>query len=296
MKTSLLLSAIAGLTSGVLTVVVPLHVPLYIKAGLLFGLAMATYFVFYEKCRSFAKLGVFVLMCTSACPISAISGYFADRFLTGGDLSGTLNGSGANLPAPALFFAGFVGASLVLVTGMFVLGPQDKDFPSLVRVLVWSTVGGVLGLSELLGSGSVLFVVWPTGVGLALSAMLARERRSFVPESTADADAIDSPIPDKNWVVRIAVGTVLVCSIGFLGRIVYYQMKFAHMRTEAKAAEKKVYGEMPSTQSLPPIVPVKLEDALVLTPISGFQPHTSFLRPDHLPAFQNLPYIEYYGN
>jgi hypothetical protein len=33
---------------------------------------------------------------------------------------------------------------------------------------------------------------------------------------------------------------------------------------------------------------------LVLTPISGFQPHTSSLRPDHLPAFQNLPYIEYY--
>lgn len=269
MKTSLLLSAIAGLTSGVLTVVVPLHVPLYIKAGLLFGLAMATYFVFYEKCRSFAKLGVFVLMCTSACPISAISGYFADRFLTGGDLSGTLNGSGANLPAPALFFAGFVGASLVLVTGMFVLGSQDKDFPSLVRALVWSTVGGVLGLSELLGSGFVLFVVWPTGVGLALSAMLRTlptESGSIGTNSISifDNASSDSPTPEKNWVLRIAVGTVLVCSIGFLGRIVYYQMKFAHMRTEAEAAKKKVYDEMPSTQSLPPIVPVKLEDALGL--------------------------------
>ena len=293
LKSSLLLSMSAGLVSGVLTVIVPLPIELPVKGGLFFGLAMGAFFAFYEGCRSFIKLGLFVLVCVSACPMAILSGYLFDLFLSGG----SIGQSGANLHVPALISAGFVGAFLILTGGMFFFGPKGISLASLVRALAWSLLGGVLGLAALIRANSALWVVWPAGVGLALAAMLRVERGLIAADFPSHEHMADSPIKERNWALHIVVGILFVCAIGFLGRLVYYQVKFARMRKEQEVAEKKVHDEMPSIEGLAPIIPVKLEDALVLTPISGFQIKVKGgSSSDHLPMFQNLPFIEYYAS
>ena len=291
-RSSLLFSTLAGLISGVLAVIVPLPVELSVKSGLFFGLALGTYFAVYEGCRSFIKLGFFVLVCASACPIAILSGYGFDLFLSGGALSL----SGTNLRVPALLSAGFVGAYLILTSGMLAFGPKGKDLASLVRALVWSLSGSVLGFTGLGGETRTLWIVWPAGVGLALAAMLRTERALIAVDVPSNEPMADPPITERSWALQIAVGIFFVCAVGFLGRIVYYQVKFARMTKAQEMAEKKVRDDMPSVEGLPPIVPVKIEDVLVLAPISGFQIEVKNSSPNHLPMFQNLPFIEYYAS
>ena len=93
-----------------------------------------------------------------------------------GTFAGSLHFGEFGLPLPISIAAGFVGAIILLASALVLFNWKNAGWQSLRCVLVWSTVGGVLGClawesTEIfghLGFFFPLFGVWQTGVGFGI--------------------------------------------------------------------------------------------------------------------------------
>src|ERR1700730_18661968 len=100
-----------------------------------------------------------------------------------------------DIPVPVFLGAGFVGAFLVLASGMFLFGPRNITWESLGRGLLWSIGGGLLGVVAGGADGIrthgtyhemfLLFLIWQPAAAALLGLSLSRERRVLATPSTS---------------------------------------------------------------------------------------------------------------
>jgi hypothetical protein len=177
-KRSFVLLGLTALASGLLCQLVGLYM---LSAGLIFGVALAVYFVWYEHYRSAARVVAFVLASAAAFPLAlnAVEPLMKifppeQRWV---DTTRLLVGAPAG--------AGCIGAFLVLAAGLLFLGPEKPIWNSLGKALMWCVAGGVLvliaaALDAMTHRGLLsadypfLFVFWQPGMALLLGALLSR--------------------------------------------------------------------------------------------------------------------------
>lgn len=161
-----------------LTLIVILAAP-----GGFFGLAVSTYFVFYEGFWKPARVLAFIVFCEVAFWASVI-GALPLMLLFGGDLPGPFKGT-MSLSSPYLFGAGYVGAFIVMLAGRFAFSEAPLEHAVLVRALLLSLAGGAAALLGGLADPAVADAVrshewegvtplfcWPPVVALLLGLFL----------------------------------------------------------------------------------------------------------------------------
>src|SRR5260370_32585633 len=141
-RSSLVALAVAGLCSALPTAAVTLKADFAeFSVGFVFGVALAFYFVVWERYSNPAKIALFIIVCTAAFPAAQHSAWELYR-----DFPSKLSMGSARLdiPMPVFFGAGCAGAFLVLAAGLFLFGPRNIDWKSLGMGLLWSIGGGFL--------------------------------------------------------------------------------------------------------------------------------------------------------
>ena len=290
--------AVAGLSSALPTAAVTLKADFAeFSVGFAFGVALAFYFVVWERYSNPAKIALFIFVCTAAFPAAQ---HFATKLYL--DFSGKLSMGSARLdiPMPVFFGAGCVGAFLVLAAGLFLFGPRNIDWKSLGMVLLWSIGGGFLGV---LGGGadgiltqgtfdkmSLLFLIWQPGTAVLLGLLLNRERKALAASSASVSIADGSPRVEVNRSIVVIAGLFFVCVLGFLGQLVFRTIRSTRVASDRAAAYKRAVAEAPSTVNLPSLQPLPIEQALIVREIAGLYPWG----PMSSSSFALWPPAEYY--
>ncbi len=188
------LLAITGLVSGLLTVVIQSYaVAGFLFAGLVFGVSLGAYFVLSERVRPVSLAAAFLVVSTAAYLISLWALFSAWSFSVW--VRG-IHTDVIELSPPLLFVGGWVGAVIVLATGLVLFGPAAAlTVRSLGGLALWGLVGAVMGplgcacdslLMRLMPAlrswnpehfpPSTVHVGWQTGVALSLGLLLLREQ------------------------------------------------------------------------------------------------------------------------
>jgi hypothetical protein len=286
-KSSLPLLAIAGLVSTAFTLTEFVRGDFgQYSVGCAFGLALAIYFVLREGVRNPAKIVAFLAACTAAYAASMSSGFeLVGIFPANGDM-----GSGRwDIPMPAFFGAGCVGAFIVLAAGVFLFGPHDIGWNSIGRVLLWSLGGGVLGV---LGGGAdglrtqgtfnkflLLFLVWQPGAAALLGWLLNHERKLLTAPSQVIAVSAEPPPARASRGVLAVAWIFFACVFAFLGFLALHTIQARRMAAVQDAAYARFRAEAPSTADLPQLETLPVEQALIVSQIAGLYPWAPMTSP-----------------
>jgi hypothetical protein len=171
-----------------------------------------------------------------------------------------------DVPTPVLFFAGTVGALLILAAAVFVYGSTQR---SMRQVLFWSLTGGAFAaLGGAVGIGRWTVVVWQVGVALTLALFPAR----------AGVAVFDSLAPwHSPRIIRFIFAGGIIAFFGWQG-LPLFKNKIEHSQREQAFAGS--LAEAPSHQNLPAIPERPLEQTLISEEIEGFAPASSGVFPD----------------
>lgn len=281
--------AIVGLVSAVLTLFV-----VNVKSGSfsvafwggIFGLVISVYLALTDVSRRFWAAARFVVVCCGAFFSSFVVTYWVALNLDRGSMSQDPHESPV-----AFFVGGSLGAFLVLSEALFLLHPEVPWKLSLLRGLCWSPVGGVLGAIGAVIGGShfftPLFLAWQTGMGALIGFLAARQASvpSMLVRPPTAAKTIAAPSARR---LPIAYTIFFVL---FVGVFSYFAIRDISTRHAATVRQRRITAAMasaPSATDLPELVPVPLEQALVLQEIVGNGPVLPFSRP-MAPVSSNEP-------
>ncbi len=297
-RSSLVALAVAGLCSALPTAAVTLKADFAeFSVGFVFGVALAFYFVVWERYSNPAKIALFIIVCTAAFPAAQHSAWELYR-----DFPSKLSMGSARLdiPMPVFFGAGCAGAFLVLAAGLFLFGPRNIDWKSLGMVLLWSIGGGFLGVlgagaDSILNHGtsnkmSLLFLIWQPGAAVLLGLLLNRERKALAASSASVSVAHVSPSAEVNRSILVIAGLFFASILGFLGLLVFRTIRSARVASDRTAAYKRAAAEAPSTVDLPSLQALPVERALIVREIAGLYPWA----PMSSSSFALWPPAEYY--
>ena len=277
MKSSVALLASAGLGSALLSMTITsVHNFELLFVGFVFGIVLAGYFVVYEGYRNWAKVIGFVCACTAAYAAAVFFAFWLETNFPDDGFS--MSSAKLDIPMSVFFGAGFVGAVIVFSAGVFLFGSRNVGWKSLVKVLLWSIAGGVLGVVGGVADGIrtdgtyhqmlLLFLVWQPGAAVLLGLLLRQERDAFVPTS-----ALLSPLKPSAIRGRRIVSIVFFAGVlGFLGFLVTRTIQSARTEARNTAAYKRALAEAPPVPSLPPVKAVPPEQALIVREIGGLSP------------------------
>ncbi len=274
---SVLLLALAGLASALFTIATSTlaNRAFGFYEGFIFGVAIAAYFVLHEGVRSAGRVVAFVAASTAAYLASVEAAFKAfDHF----PAHASTGSSGPDIPLPVFFISGAVGAFIIFGAAFLLFGPRNVTWRSLSRIVLWSGIGGFLGivgwmLGSLLKRPNAqffpLFIIWQTGVALSLALLLSRERAIF----TAAPHAI--PVRRSGKPVAILFFAVIII---FLGWQVSRTTQAQRAQGRRMGAFQKSLAEAPADKNLPPIPPTAPEQALVLEDVGGLFAEKPFVR------------------
>ncbi len=297
-RSSLVALAVAGLGSALPTAIVPLKADVgEFSIGFVFGVALAFYFVVWERLSNLATIALFICVCTAAFPAAE---YAAMKLETLFPVNGSMGSARLDIPMPVFFGAGCVGAFLVLAAGLFVYGPRTINWKSLGMVLLWSIGGGFLGV---LGGGAdgilthgtynkmlLLFLIWQPGAAVLLGLLLNRERKVLAPSSASVSIADGAPRAQVNRSILVVGGLFFACILGYLGFLIFRTIHSARVASDRAAAYKRAAAEAPSAVNLPRIEPLTTAQAFILREIAGRYPWA----PMSIPSFGEWPpFINY---
>jgi len=292
-RKSALLLALAGLASALCTIAtqaLPNWASGYYE-GFVFGIWIAAYFVVHEGVRSVGKVVAFVAASTAAFLASVLAAFKVFDHLPGHASTGS---SGVNIPLLVFFISGTVGAFIILGAAFLLFGPRNVTWRSLSRIVLWSGIGGFLGivgwtLGSLLKRPNAqffpLFIIWQTGVALSLALLLSSERAIFTDAPRA------IPISRSARLVAILFFAVIII---FLGWQVSRTTQAQRAQGRRMGAFQKSLAEAPADKNLPPLPPTAPEQALVLEDVGGLFAEKPFMsnsdgRPGSAGKFAAIP-------
>jgi hypothetical protein len=227
-----LLLAFAGVVSALLCGATPqLAARLnWFYPGLIFGIAIAAVFVFHAGVRSPLKPIGFIAASCVAYPISLLAGFglFA-LFNHGSSSSGPLD-----IPLPAVFGAGSLGAFVVFFSAFLLFGSANLLLPSMARPTLLSLIGGVLAVIGWIAADAgalrsaqnyrdpsqsmTLYVIWQAGVALCLDLV--------VPVEAGRTSASIGPAR-RSMATKIAAGLFFGVILTILAGLVYRDVQGA---------------------------------------------------------------------
>jgi hypothetical protein len=286
-----------GFVSGVLTCItlalfVGLDLPLNLFIGFVFGAVISAHVRFFGGERSTFRLVGFIATCTLAYTMSECATAwtpFRPEFL---NFSGT---SSEAIDSSQLFSGGFVGAAIICAGIYFFLASPKNLAKFLLKALGISVACGFLGVlgwsvgqrlsiagwfpnSSANLSFYTLYIIWQMGAaplfGLVLSpqqtlaAASAGVRPAYEPLRTKTERAMPP---------GAAIG-FLVLVVAALAWFITWQVqseRSAHRMEAAReaarqAAQQRLAAALPSSQNLPTIVELPVEQVLLVKPIAGF--------------------------
>jgi len=265
--------------------------------GITYGIAIAFYFIVFERLRSVQQVALFIFVSTCAYPAAEFTAFaLYDKFP--GNHPASTNSQDLGVPLPIFFVAGFLGAFLVLFAALYLFCAHLKDLRVLKLALLGALAGGVLGMAgwwigTLIFPSTpqpLLFLIWQPGVCLVLAALLALVRLPSISPTLAvpsagvvltyDSHHVDltppTPAPSKrtgfSWIAAVFFAGVLAFFLWDVARIVDQK----HFEQELQSCKSAA----PSLRDLPALVPTTAEQALILQPIGDVSPKTPFQGPD----------------
>jgi hypothetical protein len=183
-RSSLTLLTGAGLASAIVCIAVPNILAHWFVPGAIFGGAIVTYLVLFERRRDPWKWVAFIGACSVALPVSMIgalgSGFLFRAFLGSASQS-------YDVPLFYLFVGGGIGSCIVLFSGMLLFGPPEMSRAAVGATCMLVALCGFLALvagaaDRQLGranfSMAAVFIVWQSGVALMLGLLLRWTRES----------------------------------------------------------------------------------------------------------------------
>jgi len=243
--------------------------------GLVFGLALTAVLAVLDGVRSPLKGIAFLAASTAAFPFSIFTAFYATALLQqfGWTQNASFNSPRAfDVPLPAVFAAGAVGALVVLLAAFFLFGPSPAGGRNVAALVAAALAGGALGEVGWMVSSAeattyrdpfdsiALYLLWQTGVALSLGAAL--------PETL---DEVSGPAPARRSTpIRIMGALLFAAILAFFGWQSYSQIQAYRSRAHADEARRKMVAEAPSVQNLPPIEPIEPEQALIVEDIGSF--------------------------
>lgn len=245
--------------------------------GGIFGLVISVYLALTDASRRFWAAARFIVVCCGAFYSAFVVTFWVALNLDRGSASQNPNESPV-----AFLVGGSLGAFLVLSEALFLLHPEVPWKLSLLRGLCWSPAGGVLGAIGAVFGGShsftPLFLVWQTGMGALIGFLAARQvsvpsrlvRPPVAAKTTAAPSARRLPI------------AYMIFFVLFAGVFSYFAFRDISGRHAAAVRQRRITAAMasaPSATNLPQLVPVPVEQALVLHEIAGDVPVLPFSRP-----------------
>jgi hypothetical protein len=171
--------------------------------GGFFGLAVAAYFVLWERFWQLSRIIAFVIFCDISFWASTVVALPLIP-LFGGNLPGPFKGP-MSLSLPFLFAAGYLGAFLVMVSGRFAFSEQPMKvgsafllslgggFAALVGGLIDPSIVDAAGSTKLEGMSPL--ATWPPARALFLGLLLNQTESGFEPEPPTPEDS-DTPRQD----------------------------------------------------------------------------------------------------
>ena len=97
----------------------------------------------HEGVRSVGKVVAFVGASTAAFLAAVLAAFKVFDHLPGHASTGS---SGVNIPLLVFFISGTVGAFIILGAAFLLFGPRNVTWRSLSRIVLWSGIGGFLGI------------------------------------------------------------------------------------------------------------------------------------------------------
>jgi hypothetical protein len=297
---------VAGLLAGLLTIVVPPFVwrlgsPFYLGAlfgifvGDIFGAVISVYFWVFLRTRSVAKLIEFILASTFAYIVALYATMFSSEFIGFSSHTSANAGSLETPPIGAFFLGGASGAFILLIAALLLFSSRVDPWRVVLRALLWSIVGGVLGVLgwasgpflgqavlSALGQRAVLsspgdagtgyyyslYLVWQTGMGLVLGILLAQE----AVQVTSFPDSISRSRIRSPQAVRVA----RLCSVAIVVLVLAYfarrEIPDHYQSVRWHRAYWKHVAETPSLENLQKVGAVPADQMLILNQIGEYVP------------------------
>lgn len=286
---------VAGFVSGLLTCFAPallfrLGSVLALFIGCVFGAVISAHVRFFRGVQSPFRLFGFITTCTLA--------YTMAEFATGSTpfRPEFLNFSGASSAAEnssPFFSGGFLGAAIICAGIYFFLAPS-KNWPKFLLkalgisvacgflgVLGWS-VGQRLWIARWSYSANLsfytLYIIWQTGAA-SLFGLLLSPQQTFIaaPQGVRPAYA---PLQRKTERAMPPVGAIafLVLVVATLAWFIVPQVrnertgrrKEAAREAAQQAIQQRLDAARPSSENLPTVVELPVEQVLVAKPIAGY--------------------------
>jgi hypothetical protein len=310
---------IEGLVSGLLTCLIPalpfgLGRAVFLFAGFVFGAVISAHVRLFRGVRSAFRLIGFIATCAAAYAVSVFAttwSPFHPQFL---NFSGI--GSGAIDSSPFLT-GGFLGAAIVCAGIYFFLTPSENWPKVLLKSLCVSVACGFLGVlgwtagQQLWDARSLpgfeanvqfyaLYIIWQTGAAPLFGLLLPpQETPAAAPAGVRPAHAPLSAktrraIPSVSAIIFLVL--VVATLAWFIAQQVQGDRTGRRVRAAQQAAQQQLAAARPSSQNLPPIVELPVDQVLVLKSIAGHPCGRSFKW--QIPGNSNfIPYTaEYKGS
>ena len=302
---SILLLTTTGLVSAVVTVLLSpgtAIIPLLPKiiadelgmgfAGSVYGIAIALYFVSFERIRSVWRVLLFIIVSTCAYS-GAVFSAFALFQVWPSKTGANMSSPKLDIPLPIPFVAGLLGAFLVLFAALYLFYQRVSQIRVLKLAFSGSFLGGLSGvlgwgLGTLLPGNDEISIVcssltWQPAVSFTLGVLLAAVRPPVhVPQTPnllgiAWPRAVDSfspsSAPQPSQTPRSA-GFPIIAVVFFLviaSFVAWRASEVLHAQRFAREYQKCV-ATMPSMNDLPVVHPITPEQALILHPIGVVSP------------------------
>jgi hypothetical protein len=273
---------IEGFVSGLLTCIVPalLGGGLFMFVGFVFGIVIATHVRMFRGAQSpFRPIG-FIGTCTLAYIASVFATMwtpFRPEFL---NFSGT---DSAAIDSSPFLTGGFVGAAIICAGIFFFLAPPKDLAKSAVKALCISIACGFLGVMgwaaggqfhNLNGFGNniqfyVLYIIWQTGAAFLFGFLLSPQQAAIAAPTRAPSQPPQTKPKRGLPVAAAAFFAVVFAALGwFVVRQVRSALAARRMHAAQQAAMLRLAAEEPSSENLPPIAELPVEQVMIQKPIA----------------------------
>jgi hypothetical protein len=280
---------LAGLVSTALTVIVPLWCErtggLPYIAGLfgslvgdIFGAVFAVYFWLFVRPKNLVGSIGFILISSAAYGIAmsatTITASFPGQYHTTPNRVGSLG----SFPIFAVALGGTIGAFIVFLAVLLFFANENRMSRSFLHALTWCLVGGLLAVVGWEAGPSLgrmmfnavgpvlehspstdadatynysLFLVWQTGMGLAIGLLVSREGRRLYSVSVSESK---TALSDVHFFRFILIGWAALVFAGF-GMVDFperYQKALGNRALSKHLAEAPSMKDLPEVKQVPP--------------------------------------------
>jgi hypothetical protein len=288
---------VAGFVSGVLTCIAPALLSRlgdigFLLLGCVFGAVISAHVRFFRGVRSPLRLAGFIATCTLAYTMAELATGrtpFRPQFL---NLSGS---SSDAIDSSPLFTGGFLGAAVICAGIYFFLAPS-KNWPKfLLKALGISVACGFLGVlgwsvgqrlwiagwfphSNADVSFYALYIIWQTGAAPLFGLLLSPQHMEVAAPAGARPAYRPLQVKTERATPPVAAIAFLVLVVATLAWFFVPQVrnertgrrKEAAREAAQQAIQQRLDAALPSSENLPTVVELPVEQVLVVKPIAGY--------------------------